>query len=95
MECIWENLSEKIYRLKDIQNYIKSRQETSEIMSIQPIGVNYLIEDKNSERKIYEIYNHFKKSKMPLYIHLSISDATDDCYIKFKEYDTRKLFELK
>lgn len=84
---------EKIYRLKDIQRYLKSNPKTWEIMSIQPLGVNYLIEDKNSIREICEIYNHFKKSKVPLYIHTSINSTSEDCYIKFKEEDALKLFK--
>jgi hypothetical protein len=83
----------RIYRLKDIQNYLLLNPRTWEIMSIQPLEVNYLIEDKVSTREIYEIYNRFKKSKVQLHIHLSLTKVTDDCYIKFTETDSKKLFK--
>jgi hypothetical protein len=82
----------RIYRLKDIQTYLQLTPRTWEIMSIQPLEVNYLIEDKVSIREIYVIYNSFKKSKVQLHIHISLTKVTDDCYIKFTERDSKKLF---
>jgi hypothetical protein len=82
----------RIYRLKDIQTYLHLIPQTWEIMSIQPLEVNYLIEDRVSTREIYVIYNSFKKSKVQLHIHLSLNKVTDDCYIKFTERDSKKLF---
>lgn len=77
----------RIYKLKDIQDYMKTIPLTWDKMSIQPLEVNYLIEDKISRKEIYQVYNYFKKSRVPLYIHISLLKVTDDCYIKFTDND--------
>lgn len=41
----------KIYKLKDIQDYAKTKPLTWDKMSIQPLEANYLIEDKSQQKK--------------------------------------------
>lgn len=84
----------KIYKLKDIQDYTKTNPLTWDKMSIQPLEVNYLIEDKISRKEICQVYNYFKKSQVPLHIHISLSNVTDDCYIKFADNDARTLLGI-
>lgn len=83
----------KIYKLKDIQTYVKSTPLSWEIMCIQPLQVNYIIEDNLVIKEIYSVYNHFKKSKVPLHIHVSLINVTDNCFIKFTESDANKLLQ--
>jgi hypothetical protein len=84
----------QIYRLKDIQNLLKVKSLPWNVLSIQPLEVNYLIEDKISTKEVCEIYNSFKKSSSPLHIHLSLQKVVDDCYIKLKEEDANIIKSL-
>jgi hypothetical protein len=82
-----------IYKLKDIQKVFNWKTSPGEVLSIQPVEVNYAIEITTT-LKICEVYNYFKKSRLPLVDHLRAIKVTDDCYIKFKNSDV-EILKLK
>ncbi|MEK6266490.1 MAG: hypothetical protein N2B06_17230 [Clostridium sp.] len=83
-----------IYRLKDLQ---KVPKKVLQPLKDQKVEVNYfhgfkgttfmsklLVKRDPEERySVKEIFSCFKMSEKPLDFHLTLEDATRDCYIKF------------
>lgn len=102
MKKFWKKLKErlgypryKVYRLKEIQDYIKNHPEgfTWETYTIQPIYTNYTIDCTDPTNKIiHEVHRKFSKSCISFLDHITIKGVYDDCYIKIRTEDSDKLF---
>ena len=77
----------RVVRLTELQRLIDVNTAQGAILSIQPLEVNYLLENQIVNKRVCEIYTHFNKSSLPLMDHLRIKNATEDCMVKLSVED--------
>ena len=78
-----------LYKLSDLQKYVKAMFPAEKQFNFVPLGTNYDVDvyetPAGTTGRIHEVYNNIMPSKLSMTFHLGLKGVANDCFVRLSE----------